>query len=258
MFTTRHGNGHLHSRPMTTQNKALGADDSLWFFMSKSSGPVDDLKANPVVGLIYADPSSDTYVSVSGTAAMLEDTAKKKQLWNKPTEAWFPGGPTDPDLALVQVRDRPRQLLGREGKQAGPALRDGQGGRHRQAAADSASTAKCACADARATVTARPRRDDLARRAAALFRASWSAARPYRVVVHCQGDRHAPRSLHAPLLARLPLADAAGAIEWEELPSLAQRVRQRRPGPPPTCAVGRHPARRARARGRRRSRFASR
>ena len=62
MFTTRHGNGHLHARPMTTQNKALEADDSLWFFMSKKSGPVDDIKANPVVGLVYADPSSDTYV----------------------------------------------------------------------------------------------------------------------------------------------------------------------------------------------------
>jgi len=103
MFTTRHANGHLHARPMTTQNKALEADDSLWFFMSKTSGPVEDIKANPVVSLVYADPSSDTYVSVSGTAAMLEDAAKKQQLWNKTAEAWFAGGPTDPDLALVQV-----------------------------------------------------------------------------------------------------------------------------------------------------------
>lgn len=104
MFTTRHGNGHLHARPMTTQNKALESDDSLWFFMSKKGDPVDDLKANPVVGVVYADPSSDTYVSVSGTAAMLGDAAKKEQLWNKAAEAWFPGGPTDPDLALVQVQ----------------------------------------------------------------------------------------------------------------------------------------------------------
>ena len=104
MFTTRHGNGHLHARPMTTQNQALDSDDSLWFFMSKKGDPVDDLKANPMVGVVYADPSSDTYVSVSGTAALLEDGAKKKQLWNKATEAWFPGGPTDPDLALVQVQ----------------------------------------------------------------------------------------------------------------------------------------------------------
>ena len=104
MFTTRHGNGHLHSRPMTTQNKSLEADDSLWFFMSKKSHPVDDLKAEPMVAAVYADPSADTYVSVSGTAAVLEDAAKKEQLWNKAAEAWFPGGPSDPDLALVQVQ----------------------------------------------------------------------------------------------------------------------------------------------------------
>ena len=104
MFTTRHENGHLHSRPMTTQNKGLEADESLWFFMSKRGDPVDDLKADPVVNLVYADPSEDTYVSVSGTAAMIEDPAKKKQLWSKLAEAWFPGGPTDPDLALVQVQ----------------------------------------------------------------------------------------------------------------------------------------------------------
>jgi general stress protein 26 len=104
MFTTRHGNGHLHARPMTTQNKRLESDDSLWFFMSKSSDPVEDLKASPMVGIVYADPSADTYVSVSGTAAMLEDAAKKEQLWNKAAQAWFSGGPTDPDLALVQVQ----------------------------------------------------------------------------------------------------------------------------------------------------------
>lgn len=105
MFTTRHGsNGHLHARPMTTQNKALDADDSLWFFMSRDGDPVGDLTANPMVGVVYADPSSDTYVSVSGTATLLDDTAKKQQLWSKAAEAWFPGGPTDPDLALVRVQ----------------------------------------------------------------------------------------------------------------------------------------------------------
>lgn len=105
MFTTRHGsNGHLHSRPMTTQNKALDDDASLWFFMSKKGDPVDDVMADGTVAVIYANPSSDTYVSVSGKAAVVEDMTKKQELWGKLNEAWFPGGPTDPDLALVQVK----------------------------------------------------------------------------------------------------------------------------------------------------------
>jgi general stress protein 26 len=104
MLTTRHRNGHLHARPMTTQNKELGSDDSLWFFLSRKGDPVDDLRSDPMVGVVYADPGADTYVSVSGSAAEVDDLAKKRELWNKLTEAWFPGGPTDPDLALVQVR----------------------------------------------------------------------------------------------------------------------------------------------------------
>jgi general stress protein 26 len=57
MFTTRHGNGHLHARPMTTQNKELGSDDSLWFFMSRSGDPVDDLRSDAMVVATYADPA---------------------------------------------------------------------------------------------------------------------------------------------------------------------------------------------------------
>ncbi|MBC7955405.1 MAG: pyridoxamine 5'-phosphate oxidase family protein [Cytophagales bacterium] len=104
MFTTRHGNGHLHSRPMTTQNGSIDEDSSLWFFMSKSSEPVRDIAAQTAVNISYAEPEDDNYVSVSGDATLVEDVAKKKQLWNKMTEAWFPKGVTDPDLALVQVR----------------------------------------------------------------------------------------------------------------------------------------------------------
>ncbi len=104
MFTTRHANGHLHSRPMTTQNAKLDEDSSLWFFMSRAGEPVADLVKDPVVNVVYADPGEDSYVSVSGNAVVVEDDAKKRQLWSKLTQAWFPGGVTDPDLALVQVK----------------------------------------------------------------------------------------------------------------------------------------------------------
>lgn len=104
MFTTRHSNGHLHSRPMTTQNKKVDEDSSLWFFMSRSGDPVDDITAEPNVNVAYANPDKDSYVSVSGIARVVENLAKKEQLWSKLNEAWFQGGVTDPDLALVQVQ----------------------------------------------------------------------------------------------------------------------------------------------------------
>lgn len=106
MFTTRshHGEhqGHLHSRPMTTQNKQL-VDGTLWFFMSRASGPVDDVLADPTVNVSYASPDDDTYVSVSGRARVVNDVEKARALWNKAADAWFSGGPEDPDLALVAV-----------------------------------------------------------------------------------------------------------------------------------------------------------
>jgi general stress protein 26 len=102
MFTTHKVQGHLHSRPMTTQNKKID-DDSLWFFMSRSGDPVSEFQGDDQVNVAYADPSSDTYVSVSGVAHVVDDMAKKKALWNKAAEAWFKGGVDDPDLALVRV-----------------------------------------------------------------------------------------------------------------------------------------------------------
>jgi general stress protein 26 len=105
MFTARRpGSGHLHSRPMTTQNRALDEDSSLWFFMSRQREPVADLLHEPSVNVVYADPGSDRYVSISGTAALINDAAKKQQLWSPIADAWFAGGVGDPDVALVEVR----------------------------------------------------------------------------------------------------------------------------------------------------------
>ena len=104
MFTTRHGNGHLHSRPMTTQNTGLDEDVSLWFFMSRGSDAVADLASDPVVNISYADPGDDRYVSISANAVVVDNAAMKERLWSKMAAAWFPGGVTDPDLALVQAR----------------------------------------------------------------------------------------------------------------------------------------------------------
>ena len=72
--------------------------------MSRKGDPVADIMADPMVNLAYADPDDDTYVSVSGTAAVVDDMAKKEALWSKMAQAWFPGGVTDADLALVEVK----------------------------------------------------------------------------------------------------------------------------------------------------------
>ena len=103
MFTSRHGEGHLHARPMTTQNGAGDRGAVLWFFMSRSGQPVADLESHPEVNVAYADTGRDSYVSICGTARVVEDPERKKALWTPAAQAWFQGGPDDPDLALVAV-----------------------------------------------------------------------------------------------------------------------------------------------------------
>lgn len=102
MFTTHHGNGHLSSRPMTTQNKTM-PDDKLWFFMSVNGDAAQELAQQPQVNISYGDPGKDIYVSVSGSAQVVDDKPQREALWTKFAQAWFPGGVDDPDLALVCV-----------------------------------------------------------------------------------------------------------------------------------------------------------
>ena len=104
MLTTHHEDGRMHSRPMTTQNAELANDDCLWFFMSRKSEPVEDLLRDSNVALSYAHPGKDSYVSVSGIGHLNNDPERIRALWTKFAEAWFPGEPEDPDLALVEIR----------------------------------------------------------------------------------------------------------------------------------------------------------
>lgn len=104
MFTHRHANGMMHSQPLTTLNKSMDEGDKLYFFVSRTSDVARQIMQDDNVNVSYSSPSDDSYVSVSGKALIVEDMDKKKALWSPMAKAWFPDGPTDPDLALMQVR----------------------------------------------------------------------------------------------------------------------------------------------------------
>lgn len=103
MLTTRHADGQLHSRPMTTQNSRLDEDATLWLFMSRQGDAAKDLQADPAVCMSYADTDDDRYVCLSGRASVSEDRGKKRELWSPMAKVWFPGGVDDPDLLLVRL-----------------------------------------------------------------------------------------------------------------------------------------------------------
>jgi general stress protein 26 len=103
MLTTRHADGYLQSRPMTTQNSRLDEDGTLWLFMSRLCDSAIDLQTSPQVCMSYADTGKDSYVSVSGNASVSDDSAVREALWTPLAKAWFPGGIDDPDLLLVRL-----------------------------------------------------------------------------------------------------------------------------------------------------------
>jgi general stress protein 26 len=103
MLTHRHTNGQLHSAPLTTQNKSDDEGTALYFFISRKSDVAHCLAKDGNVNVSYAHPGDDRYVSVSGQATIIEDQTKKDYLFSSIAKAWFPGGATDPDLALLQV-----------------------------------------------------------------------------------------------------------------------------------------------------------
>ena len=101
MMTTVDEDGSLRSRPMWTQGDTF--DGTLWFFSADDAPKADELARNPQVGLSYAAPDKDLYVSVSGRAELVHDRAKIEELWNAFAQAWFPDGVDDPHLSLLKI-----------------------------------------------------------------------------------------------------------------------------------------------------------
>jgi len=98
-LTTTTPEGKLTSRPMTLQEVEFDGD--LWFFAERGSHPVQHIRASPQVNVGVG--SGGTWVSLTGHASVVDDVAKKKELWNGGVEAWFPQGPEDTSVVLIRV-----------------------------------------------------------------------------------------------------------------------------------------------------------
>ena len=102
MMTTRNDENHLHSCPMNTTETSIGAKE-IWFIGHKPSETVDNIKQNPEVNLAYVTQESDKYLSISGTAELVEDGEKLNELWSVMYNAYFEQGKKDPMVQLIKV-----------------------------------------------------------------------------------------------------------------------------------------------------------
>ena len=102
MMTTRNGENHLHSCPMNTTETSIGAKE-IWFIGHKPSETVDNIEQNPEVNLAYVTQESDKYLSISGSAELVEDEEKLNELWSVIYNAYFEKGKEDPKVQLIKV-----------------------------------------------------------------------------------------------------------------------------------------------------------
>lgn len=101
MFTTALTTLPLNSRPMATQD--VDDEGNLWFFSEKDSTKNADIKKDDRVQVFYASKGSSEYLSVYGTAEILTDRQKIKDMWTPIAKAWFTEGEDDPSITLIKV-----------------------------------------------------------------------------------------------------------------------------------------------------------
>lgn len=99
MLVTRSPTGVLRSRPMMVIRRQN--DPSLWFAARFDSAQVAELVQDPQVNVAFH--RKDASVSVSGKAALVHDRLIVRELWQDTWRLWFPDGPEEMELVLVQV-----------------------------------------------------------------------------------------------------------------------------------------------------------
>jgi general stress protein 26 len=98
MMVTHEGD-KLRSRPMAAY---LDRDANTIFFLIDARRHKDDeIAANPNINLSFADSGDMKFVSVSGTAAVSNDRAKIKELFNTPAKAWWDSA-EDPNIRVLK------------------------------------------------------------------------------------------------------------------------------------------------------------
>jgi general stress protein 26 len=102
MLVTMTAAGRLRSRPMVAQQVEFDGD--LWFLTRRTTAKASEIRDRQQVNVSYVSPDDNRYVSVSGTATIVEDREQASALWNPSYQAWIPLGSRDPELILIKVR----------------------------------------------------------------------------------------------------------------------------------------------------------
>ena len=101
LITNEKNTDNISGRPMSISK--IDDDGAMWFFTKASSYKVNEIEETQKVSIAIVNESANNYLMINGTAMMVEDKSKMKELWSSILKAWFPLGLDDPDMTLIKV-----------------------------------------------------------------------------------------------------------------------------------------------------------
>jgi general stress protein 26 len=90
------------ARPMSVQQ--VDEEGNLWFLSSRDSHKnLEITAAKPVVHLYFQGSAHSGFMHLYGTATILQDKEKIKELWQPVMKTWFTEGENDPRISVIKV-----------------------------------------------------------------------------------------------------------------------------------------------------------
>jgi len=104
-LTTVNGRGMPEGRPMSN-NRDVDYDGTSYFFTTKDTSMVREIKKNPGVSLSYIDAGllSKRFINVSGKADLITDKEVMRDHWNPDLEIWFKDGIDTKGIVMIKVQ----------------------------------------------------------------------------------------------------------------------------------------------------------
>ena len=94
------GNGDANARAINTSK--LTDQWTVCFMTDRRTRKVGEIARTGRMTLVYFHQTGGAYVTLVGRARIIDDVAVKQAIWQPGSFKWHPGGPTDPNVVLVE------------------------------------------------------------------------------------------------------------------------------------------------------------
>jgi general stress protein 26 len=93
-------NGDANARAINTST--LSDDWTVRFMTDRRTRKVGEIVRTGRMTLVYYDQAGGAYVTLVGRASIIDDVTIKQATWQPGSLKWHPGGPTDPNVVLIE------------------------------------------------------------------------------------------------------------------------------------------------------------